>query len=151
LRRWLKLAVVLALLAIGLLFFRPRALGGDTEYIIVIGRSMEPTIPQYSLAIAKDLGDYHVGDIIAYRSPYGPVVIHRIMNVTPRGFITRGDNPNTTVDPWVVTEDMVLGKVIAWVPYLGIVALHLRAPPVLAALVGVAVFLALAEMLKRKR
>jgi len=134
LRRWLKLALVLALLAVGLLFFRPRALMGDTEYIIVVGRSMEPTIPRYSLAIAKDLGGYHVGDIIAYRSPYGPVVVHRIVNVTSEGFITKGDNPSATVDPWVVKEDMVLGKVLIWIPYVGLLAIYVKQPPVLAAL-----------------
>lgn len=145
LRRWLKLAAVLALLAVGLLFLRPRALGGDVEYIIVVGRSMEPTIPQYSLAIAKEAPEYRVGDIIAYRSPYGPVVVHRIVGATEEGFVTKGDNPDAAVDPWTVREDMVLGKVVLWVPYVGLAAAYLRSPPILAALAGALALLALAR------
>ena len=56
---------------------------------------MLPTIVPGSLVVAKAAPEYGVGDIVAYELREGSaskIVVHRIMEVTPQGFIIQGDN-----------------------------------------------------------
>jgi signal peptidase I len=108
---------------------------------MVVGESMEPTMSQGDLVVAKGRNSYSIGDIVAYRSPYGPVVIHRIVAIDGDNFITQGDNRDS-VDSWVVTRDMILGKSLVAIPYVGFLFNFLRQPIMLALFIA-ALFLAL--------
>ena len=137
----LSIAIPLLLVAVFFTFLRPTPFHGDTAYIMVVGESMEPTMSQGDLAIAKRRASYSIGDIVAYRSPYGPIVIHRIVSIEGDTFVTQGDN-RESVDSWVVTRDMILGKSFVTIPYVGTLFNALRAPVLLASFIA-ALFLAL--------
>lgn len=137
----LAIAIPIVLIAAFLIFLRPTPFHGDTSYVIVVGDSMEPTLSEGDLVIAKRASSYDVGDIVAYRSPYDPVVIHRIVGIDGDTFITQGDN-NDSVDPWDVTTDMILGKSLLAAPYVGSLFYFLREPIRLAVFI-VALFFAL--------
>lgn len=78
--------------------------------------SMEPTIPAKSYILVKkaDAADCAVGDVIVFvcrdaDSPvYGSLITHRIDEVTPEGFCTKGDSVLSVRDPWVVEPDDVV-------------------------------------------
>lgn len=96
------------LLGIVALTWGTRVLPYKTD--VIIGRSMEPTIPLWSVTIveAVPVRALRTGDVIAFDRPGAPGerVTHRVTRVradedgTPT-FATRGDN-NDAVDPWTV-------------------------------------------------
>ena len=116
-----------------LLYLWPSFLGGDTEFTILSGKSMLPTIPSGSLAITKKAFDYEVGEIVAFVQKEGgvtKVVVHRIIEKIDNGFIIKGDN-NPENDPGIISPEKIIGKVIFVTPYLGYLALFLKNPLVL--------------------
>src|SRR4249919_728120 len=85
------LVVVLALPV--LWFLAPVQLHGHTGYAIVSGISMEPDFHDGDLVLLHEQPGYHVGEVVAYRSPAYGVVLHRVRAVEPDGTYTfRGDN-----------------------------------------------------------
>lgn len=69
-----------------------------------------------------DVGTLKIGDVVAYN--YGnKLVVHRIVEITKNRnkylFKTKGDN-NLSVDSWTVSDEMVYGKVICTIKYIGI-------------------------------
>ena len=94
-------------------------------YVFAVGSgSMEPVLKPGDLVIVRKacLDSIGVGDIVAYRSPEnGVVVVHRVVAVDGDALVTKGD-ANSEPDPFRVTGDMVLGKVVARVPLLGYLA-----------------------------
>jgi signal peptidase I len=115
------------------LFMWPVELGGDTDFISVSGESMLPTIPDGSFAIVKRDLSYDVGDIIAYNYSEGSlskVVVHRIIDKSGSLFVLKGDN-NRSVDPVNVHPDMIIGKVMLYLPYLGYLPILVKNPVVL--------------------
>ena len=116
-----------------LLYLWPSFLGGDTEFTILSGKSMLPTIPSGSLAITKKAFDYEVGEIVAFEQREGgikKVVVHRIIEKLENGFIIKGDN-NPDNDPGIIPPEKIIGRVIFVTPYLGYLALFLKNPLVL--------------------
>lgn len=104
-----------------IIYFWPASLGGDAIVMMVQGKSMLPTILPGSLVISKQAPEYHIGDIVAYEQKEGSlskVIVHRIIDVTDRGFIIKGDN-NPSKDVGYPTEDVILGKVMFSTPYVG--------------------------------
>ena len=105
------------------------------EVRTVTGGSMAPAIPRGSLAVVSqvDSENIEVGDVIAYRRSNDTklIITHRVVEVQQRlrglGFLTKGD-ANETRDAGIVPSRMVLGKVVAHVPWLGRVAGFLRTP-----------------------
>jgi signal peptidase I len=93
----------------------PAPLGGSVSYVMVNGKSMEPTMHLGDVAMLRTQDTYRAGDIIAYRVPKGEVghgadVIHRIVGGDARhGFVTRGDN-NDSNDPWHPHPGDIVGK-----------------------------------------
>jgi signal peptidase len=152
--------VALLLVALFLIWFvllRPSFLGGAVSYIMVSGESMEPTLYNGDLAVARSEGSYRVGDLVAFRVPEGEhgnggIVIHRIVSGSSAdGFRTQGDN-NEWADPWSVGEDDIVGERWVSVPGAGRWLHVLRAPVLLAGLVsGVGVFLVLIGGEEKKR
>ena len=80
--------------------------------MIIISESMEPTIMTNSLLIVSDTPyeEIKVEDIILINTAQHGLVIHRVIEELEQGFITKGDN-NSSMDNWVVTNDMYKGKV----------------------------------------
>ena len=70
----------------------------------------------------KDLKKLKKGTILYY-SKEGRLIVHRIVSVkhTDDGKVevtTKGDNNNAN-DPWVITEDDMIGTVSFMIPYIG--------------------------------
>ena len=113
-RTFLADVVWLVAIAVLLVAVWPASLGGWTSYVIVHGRSMDPTYASGDLVIVREEAHYAVGDIIAYRIPKpspiaGHMVIHRVKEITPKGILTQGDNRETE-DEWYLRHDDIVGK-----------------------------------------
>jgi signal peptidase I len=156
----IRVVFVIALLAMSLawlLLFRPTFLGGPATYVIVAGRSMEPTLDSGALVMVRQRGSYGNGDIVAFRVPEGKpgegaIVIHRIVGGSAdEGFVVRGDNKEGP-DPWHPAKDDIVGKRWFSLPGGSRFLAILRAPLPLAALAGgLAMLLVLSGPQKRKR
>jgi signal peptidase I len=126
-------AVLLALLVfVGwFAWFRPTALGGPANYIIVSGDSMEPTYQDGDLVVLRRAPSYNTGDIVAYpmktHFDTGRLVIHRVAGKDEDGFITQGDN-RESADPWRATDADIRGAAWAHIPKLGTYLAWLRQP-----------------------
>lgn len=116
------LLVIAFLLFIGVMWMGGTLVGYggltyDTYYsqykpMIIISESMTPTIEVNSLLLVenKDFEDLKKGDIILFNTREYGLVIHRIIDETSSGFITKGDN-NESPDNWVVSLEMYKGCV----------------------------------------
>ena len=71
---------------------------------------MEPVLTGGDITVYAP-GNYEIGDIIIFRSPYGGNIIHRIVGKYDGVYITKGDN-NGGVDAYLVTEEMIIGKLL---------------------------------------
>ncbi|MFA6423545.1 MAG: signal peptidase I [Patescibacteria group bacterium] len=99
------------------------ALFGIRLYSVQSG-SMEPTIKTGSMVIAQSMNTYQIGDIITYydREDTKKTITHRIIQKTENKgitqIITKGD-ANNTADSIPVTPNLVVGKVVLTISFLG--------------------------------
>jgi len=122
----------------------PSFLGGNTDFMIVYGTSMIPTIQPGSMLITKTQDSYQVDDIVAFtmKDATGKEknIVHRILEENEYGFIIQGDNnPREDRGPGPNKEvpiDYITGEVIFATPYVGYV-LGFAKNPIMMALIGV--------------
>jgi len=86
----------------------------------IISDSMTPDIKKGYLVIVSKSQNLKVGDIISYRTSQEAVPItHRISKIFQNNgkyfFTTKGDN-NYEKDPYPISEDEIIGRVILTVP-----------------------------------
>ena len=116
-----KLVALCGLLAAGLWFGLPQALGGRADWVMVTGTSMLPRFHTGDLVLVERRSSYHVGQVVAYRIRKGEigaghVVIHRIVGGNGRtGWTLQGDN-RTAPDLWHPTNADVLGAKTLRIP-----------------------------------
>jgi signal peptidase I len=139
---WRIISTVVTVL-LGILWFiflRPTVLGGSTSYVIVSGTSMEPTLYQDDLVIAKKQDSYKVGDIVTFHAE-NSLVIHRIVGLptADEGYTTQGDNKQEP-DPWHPTDEEVLGRKWVHIPGAGSWLEKLRQPMGLAMIAAALTF-----------
>lgn len=102
---------------------------GIKSYVILSG-SMQPELNIGDIAIVKDIQENELqnGDIISFREGQ-TVVTHRIIDIetidNQKQFTTKGDN-NNSVDKKNINIDVIEGKVIAVIPFLGKIGLMLK-------------------------
>ena len=127
------------------LLFRPQFLGGPAVYVMVSGISMEPTLHNGDLVIARRQDSYRVGDTVVYRVPKGDtgagsMIIHRIVGGSAaRGWDVRGDNREIP-DLWHPKSSDIAGSLWISAPGAGrLLAYTLRPVP----LAMISTFLAL--------
>lgn len=91
--------------------------------LTVLTNSMEPEISAGDMILVKEAGAAYVkeNDIITFRTGDQKVVTHRAVQVTPEGFVTKGDN-NNIEDSWKVKPDSLIGKVVTILPNAGYIA-----------------------------
>lgn len=131
------MGLLASLLAIVLWFFafRPAFLGGPAGYVIVSGKSMEPTLYTGDLVITRKQPQYEAGDVVAFRVERG-IVIHRIVGGSAdEGFVTKGDN-KPELDPYHPRESDIVGRQWLHLPGKGRWLATARQPQNFAALVG---------------
>jgi len=103
----------------------------------VDGTSMLPTLEGGDLVVIQGvpISDVHVGDIIVYGPPCsltGSSVIHRVINDTSQGLVTKGDNnPDTDIAEGIaatpITSQCLEGKVVFVIPYVESLAWYIDA------------------------
>lgn len=105
---------------------------GFRTYSVVSG-SMEPTIRTGSLILVQKKNQYANGDIAAYISPTNvqKIITHRIVettkNDTGAAYVFKGD-ANKTRDVDLVTENLILGKYLFGIPFLGYIVEYAKTP-----------------------
>ncbi len=112
---WLAPVVVVLVLVSGVAGYRP---------FTIISGSMVPTIDVGDMVIV-DMGDksLETGDIAAYMLE-GRVVVHRVVSTSSGVYITKGDALDEA-DSWIVSREMVIGKVVYTLPKLGMLSIYL--------------------------
>jgi signal peptidase I len=130
------------------LYIGPVLLGGPASYVIVDGRSMEPTYQNGDLIITRQQDSYAIGDIIVYDAPVDRQfnVIHRIVEPAIGGFVTQGDNMDRP-DGWIAPDETIYGAAWLHIPRGGQIVTFLRQP---AAIAGLIAGLISFELLKRR-
>ena len=94
------------------------------KFYTVLTGSMSPTIGKGYLTIVEEVesSDIKVNDVITFKNTSGhSVTTHRVKEIdTSDGikFITQGD-ANNAVDPLPIDGNMVVGKVVNYIPLLG--------------------------------
>lgn len=128
---------------------------------VIRSESMEPTVPQGSLAVVLPLAASQIeaDDVIAFRDPsdHRRRLLHRVVQILDRResgtgvfFKTQGD-ANKAPDPLYVSSDDVFGRMRWHVPKLGTILWNLRPPFGFAALVALPAALLAAGRLLWKR
>jgi len=147
--RLLKITIIAVLIPISI-YLWPSAFGGDTDFLIVSGQSMYPTILDGSFVITKQSPPYEVDDIVAYYSKESRVnVVHRIIESHDNGaFIIKGDN-NPNPDAGAYTYNDIFGEVVFATPFVGQGLEMLRNPIML--LISAVVLIAIQSEQKRRR
>ena len=142
----IALTALFAVLAVAwAVLLRPQALGGPAAYVIVFGKSMEPTLKNGDLVVALERSSYRVGDVVAYRIPEGEqgagaLVIHRITGGSARaGYVLRGDN-RSGEDLWRPQPRHIAGDMRVRLPRVGLFLTFVRTPLGMALFAGVAAF-----------
>jgi signal peptidase len=100
------------IIAVDAWFLWPASLGGSTTLIIVSGSSMEPTLRDGDLVVARE-GVVFEGDIVVYQPSGlgGARVVHRLIGGNGvDGWQVKGDN-NSWIDQWKPTTDEIVGRV----------------------------------------
>ena len=121
---------------------------------VIQSGSMEPTIPTYSVCLVTtqvDYDDLSVGDIVVYtRRSDGQQIVHRIVDITDAGAITRGD-ANQTDDGVSVTPDNLYAQYIAHIPCGGRVINAIRTPTGYAIIITIVAILITWNIIDDKR
>lgn len=89
---------------------------GFASFAVVSG-SMEPTVDRGSVVYVRATGSYATGDVVAFVRA-DKVVTHRVVEVTQRGYVTKGD-ANDEPDDRLVRREQIIGEVEADVPLYG--------------------------------
>ena len=148
-RRLARVALTVAFVALAVawvLLLRPQALGGPAAYVIVSGKSMEPSLKNGDLVVAAKKTAYSVGDVVAYRIPKGEpgadaLVIHRITGGSPRaGYVLQGDNRQGEDLSRPKPRD-IAGDMRVRVPRVGLLFTFVRTPLGMSVFAGLVAFL----------
>jgi len=101
----------------------------------VDGHSMLPTLEGGDLLVIQNvpISQVHVGDIIVYNSlcsTEGLSVVHRVVDVTSSGLITKGDNNKqndimSNIASGPITQQCLEGKVVFVIPYVEQLAFYI--------------------------
>jgi signal peptidase I len=86
-----------------------------------LGGSMSPAINLGDMIITSGVNpaDIKVSDVITFKDPQGKSVItHRVQEITPTGFVMKGD-ANNNVDTNEVKAEQIIGRVQFSVPFAG--------------------------------
>ncbi len=171
----LLLAIVLVGSVIAFWFGLRAALGTEYPFLTVASGSMRPTLNVGDLIVVQGIWNASdlkaaprpVGDIVVFRSPRteGELIVHRAVNKVYHNGLwyieTEGDaNGSTDVwtgsDTWqgMISEKILVGRVIGKVPLLGYVPLYIRTPIgflVIAILVVIIIFAEYIPIPSRKK
>jgi len=76
--------------------------------------SMTPTFTPGDMLTIRPYGNRRIrrGDVVVFPSPEtGDLITHRVVEVSDDGVVTRGDNVQSQVDPWMLRPGDIVGCV----------------------------------------
>ena len=114
----LSIAIAMAILILTVNKFIP---------LVVSSGSMSPTLNIGDIVFIHAIGGagISIGDIIAFKMEDRQIVVHRVIDVGPDWVKTKGDaNPHP--DPFLVSYNDILGKVVFIVPRIGYISIALQ-------------------------
>lgn len=117
-RRHVAGAALIVLFAVPLIAHIGLSLASGYASYVVASSSMEPTIDRGSLIYVHASDDYRPGDVITFVEN-DRTITHRIVGVTPSGYLTKGD-ANDIVDEWRVTDQHIIGELVIVIPVYGL-------------------------------
>lgn len=95
---------------------------GNMQLLTVLSGSMEPAIKTGALVFVKPAESYAVGDVVTYHADGDTTFTHRIIAQSEEDgvltFVTQGD-ANNVADDILVRPEMIVGKVLWDIPYMG--------------------------------
>ncbi len=101
--------------------------------VTVVSYSMVPTLTRGDLLVLKgvtvdelDAGRENGTIIVYYHEPTDRLIVHRVWKINSDGTVTTWGDANTGPDPWPITPDMIRGKMVLRLPYLGYPRLLLK-------------------------
>lgn len=132
----LALGVLLGGMAVVALAVAAVPAADGTKAVTIDAPSMQRVIPMGSLAYVRDEPSYEVGEIVTYRVN-GHTVTHEIVEWLPRpsdgipdgSLLQTKGTENADPDPYTITRDQVVGRVVAHVPWIGLVVRNLGSLP----------------------
>jgi len=65
-------------------------------YRIMIGNSMKPEFPFFSITKIIKVDEYKEGDVVAFKAKNGLKYCHRIIEINNDTFTTKGDNKESS-------------------------------------------------------
>ena len=92
---------------------------------VVLSGSMEPELSVDDLVFVREQDDYKTGDVVVYQDGRS-LVIHRIIEVTEEGYITKGDANNTADEP--ISCEAVKGRMTGRISGAGKIIRFIRTP-----------------------
>ncbi len=115
-----------------LLILSKFSIPGVPKVFVVQSGSMEPAIKTGSVVITQPQANYAVGDVITYMRRADAIsVTHRIESITSENgrtaYITKGD-ANNAADTAPVPANIVVGKVLFSIPFIGYAVAAARMP-----------------------
>jgi signal peptidase len=137
--------LLLGIIVVGVWFLWPVNFGGSARFIIVEGKSMEPTFHLGDAVVVKTIDNPKIGDIVVFQVPKGEpgggsLVVHRLYGIRDDGsFITKGDNRRYP-DPFHVRQENILGTPTWTLPQFGRFIISLGNPYVLGGAIGLIFF-----------
>lgn len=115
-------------------------------YSQVISKSMEDELMVGDYISYKKFESYELGDIIVFEVSNDNVdilVVHRIIQVTSDGYITKGDNRSDSdfVEFGYIKESDIYGKVVKSTSFLGLGKMFLNSKNILIIVIILIVFI----------
>ena len=103
------------------------------KLFVITSGSMRPALSPGDVILVRKSAEYTPGEIIAYlTSDRGAVVVHRIKTVEQSSddirYLTQGD-ANNRPDSHQITQQQIIGKVIAKAPKIGRLVFFIRSLP----------------------
>ena len=109
--------------------------------VVFLSGSMQPTIEVGSLGIVHEEKNYKEGDIVTYIKDR-TLITHRIKEIkSDKEIIVQGDANNIADEP--ISKDMIEGRIILTIPYMGSILQILKTPYGIAGVAGIGVIIAL--------
>lgn len=148
------LFLVLVIALTGFLFVS-KMNGGKTtlfgsEIMVVLSGSMAPTFDTGSIVAVKPVKFEGIqkGDIVTFKNEDDLTITHRVVEVTDKGLITRGD-ANNGDDTMPVTSDRLIGQVEYSVPLLGYLIEFIRSKVGMLVFLGIpGIYLIISQVMK---
>ena len=127
-----KIMVLVVLVFAGIILFTSKIDNpfGIKSFVVLTG-SMQPTLSKGSIIFTKRLSSYVPNDVITFRQD-NIVITHRIVSFGLKDnrpvFKTKGD-ANNVIDKRLVESNVILGKQLVAVPYIGNIIFFMRTLP----------------------